>query len=564
MKNKTKKSTPTTCKVSTKIGLKQVLGQINRLIRAKCKNWQVKLEDLTPSDTGLVFTARTKGRSATCPCCGRKSSSVHCYRPRKLQDLEFLDKSVTLILHARHFRCNNPKCERKIFAEPLKMAAPYMRMTNDVHERIRHEALNQPASSAVRTLSRQHIKTSASSCHRLVRRIGMENPQVRTSGYVGIDDFAKKKGQVYACTIVDHYTRDTLAVFDSRYGDEIGEWLAAHPEIRLVTRDGSPSYAEIITSASPDIVQVSDRFHLIKNLRDTAVELVQGLLGKKRQKVQYPYPDEEEAYNLIFEDILSMGNQKHRARVQEYYKVRKLKDEGKSIVEIAHQLGFTSRKVFIRLHTDISKVLSRDQMKVLSAARRMAHIVASRKISPEAVCKHLDGALPDRLVERCMKSINRKYGELRKEIREYNEKHREQKLKIGKKAIWNYMLTGKTTSEKLLLLNKTHPHVSQVMDICIHFCDMIHAREGAPDINSWIKEAEACPYSSIYAFAQYIKRDAKAVEQACLTDYSNAILEGNVNRGKAIKRSMYNRAGIASLRAKMIHQGRPNALLCCT
>lgn len=437
-------------------------------------------------------------------------------------------------------------------------------MTHGVHERIRHEALNQPAASAVRTLSYQHIRTSASTCHRLVRRIGMHNPRVRSSGYVGIDDFAKKKGHVYACTIVDHYTRDTLAVFDSRYGEEIREWLAEHTEIKLVTRDGSLSYADIIASASPDIVQVSDRFHLIKNLKETAVDLVRDLLGKKKQKIEYPYPSEEEAYSLIFDDMLSMGEERHRTRVREYYQIRRLKDEGKSIAEISRQLGFSSQKVYKMLHTDISKVLSSDQMKVLSAARRMAHVIASRKITPEAVCKHLDGALPSALVCKCMRSITQKYGELRKKVRESNKCRKAKGVKVSRTDLWNYMLTGNTASEKLMLLNKTHPHIAQVMDICRHFCDMIHDKDGAPDISTWIKEAETCPYSKVYAFAQYIKRDAKAVEQACLTNFSNALLEGNVNRGKAIKRGMYNRAGIASLRAKMIYQGRPQALRFCT
>lgn len=229
---------------------------------------------------------------------------------------------------------------------------------------------------------------------------------------------------------------------------------------------------------------MSDRFHLIKNLRDTAVEQVCSLLGKKRQKVEYPYPTEEEAYNLIFDDMLSMGEERHRTRVSEYYLIRRLKDEWKSISEISSQLGFTPRRVYVRLHTDISKVLSKVQMKALSVARRMAHIVASRNITPEAVLKRLDGELSSNLVHKRMRSITKKYGELRKNIRDHNESQKGKSIKVGKAAIWNYMLTGKTTSEKLLLLSKTHPVIGQVMDVCIHFCDVIHNKEGAPDIST--------------------------------------------------------------------------------
>ena len=140
------------------------------------------------------------------------------------------------------------------------MTHPYGRHTHEVEERIRHEALCQTARKASETLAMQHIQISASACIRVLRLLGRVNPEVRTSGFVGLDDFAKWKGHKYMCVIVDHYTRQPLAVFDSRYGQEITDWLASHPEIKVVTRDGSQSYAAIISAASELIMQISDRF----------------------------------------------------------------------------------------------------------------------------------------------------------------------------------------------------------------------------------------------------------------------------------------------------------------
>lgn len=74
---------------------------------------------------------------------------------------------------------------------------------------------------------------------------------------------------------------------------------------------------------------------------------------------------------------------------------------------------------------------------------------------------------------------HKKYTELRRNVRECNESQKGKDLKVSKNAIWSYMLTGKTASKKLLMLNKTHPHIGQVMDICIRFCGMIHGKEGA-------------------------------------------------------------------------------------
>ncbi|MDQ0798214.1 hypothetical protein QFZ58_006702 [Streptomyces sp. B1I3] len=43
-------------------------------------------------------------------------------------------------------------------------------------------------------------------------------------------------------------------------------WLLEHPGIDTVCRDGSATYAEAIRRALPDAVQVSDRWHLWRNL----------------------------------------------------------------------------------------------------------------------------------------------------------------------------------------------------------------------------------------------------------------------------------------------------------
>lgn len=54
--------------------------------------------------------------------------------------------------------------------------------------------------------------------------------------------------------------------------------------------------------------------------------------------------------------------------------------------------------------------------------------------------------------------------------------------------------------------------------------------------------------------------DRKAVEMACLTNYSNGMMEGTVNKIKEIKRTMFNRAGIELLRAKVIYANYGNVI----
>ena len=437
------------------------------------------------------------------------------------------------------------------------MTRPYGSHSCEAEERIRHEALGQTARKACETLAMQHIQVSQSSLIRTLRLMGGVNPEVCTSGYVGIDDFAKRKGYEYMCVIVDHYTRLPLAVFDSRYGQEIIDWLKAHPEIRVVTRDGSQSYASIISAASEFIMQVSDRFHLMQALKRDAVEPIRLLLGQKKAKMQYPYPTEEEAYKAIVGDICQMGGKKHREKVLLYYEARRLKDEGKSIAETAGIMGVKSQKVRKALDTDVRKLLSQEQKQAMAAARELARIISSGCITPASVLARMDGRLPSRLLCRCMRSITGKYKPLREEVRLYNKALGEQKktVRVKGSTIWNYIVTGETKSKKLLRLNDTHPEVEQIIQVCIRLRKMLHDEDDAPTMDEWLKEAEKCQVKQIRGFAEYIRKDKKAVEQACRTCFNNGLLEGTVNKAKAIKRSMFNRANPDVLRAKILYSG---------
>ena len=504
----------------------------------------------------ITIYGHTRGVSSVCPCCGHRTSNVHSYRLRKIQCTEWLGHHSTLILQTRHFVCPNPKCDRKTFAEPLSMTHPYGRHTYEVEDRIRHESLEQTARKASRTLAMQHIQISASSCIRVLRSMGKTNPQVRTSGYVGLDDFAKRKGHRYMCVIVDHYTHQPLAVFDSRYGQEITDWLASHPDIKLVTRDGSRSYAAIISAASGQIMQVSDRFHLMQNLKKASVEPIKCLLGQVKEKM--PYPTEEEAYGSIVEAVCQMGEKKHRDKVLLFYAARSLRDDGLTLPEIAKSLGVTSRKVYATLSGGVQSVLDTDQKRAMKVAREMARIISAGCITPEAVAKKLSVRINSRLVHRCMHPLVCQYKQLREEVRQHNKALSEQGqacTKVRCSTIWKYIVTGQTTSKKLLRLKDTHPEVEQVIQTCIAFRKMLHAEKDAPCMDDWLKEAVKCKIRDIRGFALCVRKDKEAVCRACSTDYSNALLEGTVNKIKAIKRSMFNRANADVLRAKLLYSG---------
>ena len=543
----------------------QVFRKINHEICDKFSQNGLSLDDFEHQGAETTFYAHTLGRSAICPCCGRKSSSVKDYRLRKLQEVEFLGSHTTLILETRLFRCKSKNCSKGSFAEPLKVAKPYARMTNDVSRRVEYASLNQSARLASNTLAMQNIRVSNSTCIRKAVRLGEKNPGVRCSGYIAIDDWAFRKGRTYMCSIADHYTGEPLAVFNARYPRELVLWLRSHPEVKLVTRDGSRDYASLIREGRPEAVQVTDRFHLTKNLKEAMVDAIRGMLGHKKEKQKYPYPEEEEALLMIKEDIADMGDARQRCKVLKYLQIRRMQEEGKSLSEIAEVLGMKPQRVYELGRLHISKVLSADQRKAMRHSRGIAATVAGGTINIKAVVNKMKGKLESRLVHRCMRRITSKYSELRRQVRENNKRLEAagKCTRLRKDVIWHYIMTGRTTSEKLLKLKTTHPQVDKVIGACRSFRCMIAAEDGSPGVDQWIEEAKLCQCAELHRFAEYIESDKEAVRQAYETNYSNGIMEGTVNKIKEIKRSMFNRAGVKLLRAKIIYADYGERILTC-
>ncbi|MBE6260550.1 MAG: transposase [Prevotella sp.] len=68
---------------------------------------------------------------------------------------------------------------------------------------------------------------------------------------------------------------------------------------------------------------------------------------------------------------------------------------------------------------------------------------------------------------------------------------------------------------------------------------MLHAEDDAPDVDDWLKDAVKCKVREIRGFTLRVRKGREAVMIACSTNFSNAILEGTVNKTKVIKMAMF-------------------------
>ena len=79
-----------------------------------------------PARPAITLTLRSRRRTTRCPSCERRARRVHSRYERALADLPWGDHAIVLRLRVRRLFRDNPRCERRIFAERLPgTAAPW-------------------------------------------------------------------------------------------------------------------------------------------------------------------------------------------------------------------------------------------------------------------------------------------------------------------------------------------------------------------------------------------------------------------------------------------------------
>jgi len=162
--------------------------------------------------------------------------------------------------------CGNCSCPRKIFTERFASEiSPHGRRlirSNNLLCKIALELGGNKGATISRFIG---IPVSPSTILRIKKRFDAPEKTL-TSGIIGVDDWAFKKGNTYGTILVDQKNNEVIDLLPDRSPDTLAKWLKGHPEVQIVSRDRYGSYALAIQQGAPQAIQVADRFHLIMNL----------------------------------------------------------------------------------------------------------------------------------------------------------------------------------------------------------------------------------------------------------------------------------------------------------
>ena len=160
----------------------------------------LRCDDVRVDDAHCTVTATAIAPTAACPCCAAPSATIHSRYRRTLRDVPCGGRVVRLCIAVRRFRCTNPACPRRIFAERLAPLAPaHARRTTRLTTTLQRLALVLASESAASLLTACGMPVSPATLRRIQRRTPL--PPVPPPRVIGVHAFAFRKGHTYGTLI---------------------------------------------------------------------------------------------------------------------------------------------------------------------------------------------------------------------------------------------------------------------------------------------------------------------------------------------------------------------------
>jgi transposase len=527
----------------------------------------LRLDAVLRHEGQLCILAHLTGRAARCPRCRRRSRRVHSHYERTVADLPCGGSPVTIALRVRRFVCWYRRCPQRIFSERVPaLVAPAARRTQRATTHLLDTGFALGGAPGVRQAVREGLRVSRRTLLRLVR--AAPSPAVGRVRVLGVDDFAVRKGRTYGTVLVDLERHRVVDLLPDRSADSFAAWLRAHPGIAVISRDRAGAYADGARQGAPAAQQVADRFHLLKNLSDAVERYLSRHHGALRAAAQHldqaaagggeppaPPPASERTPTRAQAD-----QQARRARrAARYQEVCALQQAGVGVREIAHRLQLSRGTVrrFLRAGTFPER------------APRATRPTIVSPYAPYLQQRWEEGCHNARMLYEELRAQG--YAGCAERVRQFVVHWRADPGRPGptprhrppstpalspRQATWLLLRPAEQVADEqrasLQALLAVCPEVGQVQALAQTFQHLLEQHDLA-GLDPWLGAVDQSGIPELTGFAMGLRRDRSAVNAAFNSAWSQGQVEGQVNRIKTTKRSMYGRAKFDLLRQRILH-----------
>ncbi len=541
----------------------------------------LRLQRVALADDTVELALQVDRAAACCPRCAQPSIRVHSHYTRTLGDLPWQGQAVRLRVHVRRFFCATPDCPRTIFAERLPdVAEPHARTTIPLHDAHRNVGLALGGEAGARLARQLHMPTSPDTLLRRVRNAPL--PTQPVPRVLGVDDWAWRKGHRYGTILYDQERQRPVDLLPDREAATLAAWLKAHPGVQVITRDRAGAYAQGARLGAPKAVQVADRWHLLKNLREAVERLLDRLRSHLRQAAEVvaaaaastPDPVPPAAEAAAAAEVLQPSPEPlpplplRRKEVARQARQQRRRERYAQVVAL-HRQGLSEREITRQL-----KISRGTVARWVRAPDFPERAPQRRPPRPHPVDAHLE-YIRQRQQEGCrnLKQITRELVAQGHPL-SYHQVHRRlggsrrrvlQAARIPlvvpspRRTSWILLkpLAEVSTDDRPFVeaLSQSSAEIAAATGRAHEFMAMVRGREPAALEDGLSRtQAEEMP-AELRGFATSLRQDQAAVTAALELPWSNGPVEGSVNRLKMLKRQMFGRAGIDLLRQRFLHAG---------
>ncbi len=491
------------------------------------------IEGVEDAGDTIVVRARTRSEPAACPGCGTETARVHGYHERTPADVPVDGRRVLVKVKARRMRCPVLGCAVQTFREQVPdVLERYQRRTVRLAGQVSAIAHGLGGRAGARLMPVLGVRASRHALLRALLKIPL--PPLEVPRVLGIDDFALKKGLVYATILIDGETGRRVDVLEGRTADVAADWLRAHPGVEIVTRDGSGAYGEAVRSALPAAVQVSDRWHLWHGLAEAA-----------RKEVAAHSACWAEAGGVPLQE-----GKRAETTLERWQQVRDLRAQGVGLGDCARRLGLAMNTVKRYDRADAPGKLRRAAQYRPTLVDPYRDYLRNRRSEEPGV--------PVQLLLREIRELG--YPGSSNLLARYLNQGRADAprphlspRKAARLLLSNPENLNDARRETAARLASSCPEMKALAALIGSFAAMLDPDPANEDrLRRWITEARAADLPQVHSFTRGLDLDIEAVIAAVTLPHHNGRTEGVNCKTKMLKRQMYGRAGFDLLRHRIL------------